>query len=174
MWGLLYCTGFFLIVASRDPFPAVTLGLLTGVSSLAAEQRLQSLRSSVACGSRALEHRLSGCGAWAQLLRYTWDLPRSGREPVFPALAGDFFFYPQTTREALLATSSPPYLILLHLICARGASSQGCLKPYGTFCIGRQRDNKINIFSLWDHMGFTRFQQLFPASWRNFIKSTFL
>lgn len=174
MWGLLYCMSFLLIVASRDPFPAVTLGLLIGVSSLAAEQRLQSLRSSVACGSRALEHRLSGCGAWAHLLRYTWDLPRLGREPYLLHRQVIFFFYPRTTREALLVTSSPPYLILLHLICARGASSQGCLKPYGTFCIGRQRDNKINIFSLWDHMGFARFQQLFPASWRNFIKSTFL
>ena len=44
VWGLRYCTGFFLIVASGDPFPAVMLGLLTGVASLAAEHRLQSFQ----------------------------------------------------------------------------------------------------------------------------------
>ena len=42
------------------------------------------------CGSRALEHRLSSCGAWASLLNGMWDLPRPGLEPVSPALAGGF------------------------------------------------------------------------------------
>ena len=42
------------------------------------------------CGSWALEHRLSSCGAPAQLLRGMWDLPRPGLEPVSPALAGGF------------------------------------------------------------------------------------
>ena len=42
------------------------------------------------CGSRALERRLSSCGAWALLLRGMWDLPRPGLEPVSPALAGRF------------------------------------------------------------------------------------
>ena len=42
------------------------------------------------CGSRALEHRLSSCGAWAQLLRGMWDLPGPGLKPVSPALAGGF------------------------------------------------------------------------------------
>ena len=40
------------------------------------------------CGSRALECRLSSCGAQAQLLRGMWDLPGPGFEPVSPALAG--------------------------------------------------------------------------------------
>ena len=40
------------------------------------------------CGSRALERRLSSCGARAQLLRGMWDLPGPGLEPVSPALAG--------------------------------------------------------------------------------------
>ena len=40
------------------------------------------------CGSRALERRLSSCGAQAQLLRDMWDLPGPGLEPVSPALAG--------------------------------------------------------------------------------------
>ena len=42
------------------------------------------------CGSPALEHRLSSCGAWAYLLRCMWDLPGPGIEPVTPALAGGF------------------------------------------------------------------------------------
>ena len=43
------------------------------------------------CGSRAPEHRLSSCGAWAELLHGMWDLPRSDTELVSPALAGGFF-----------------------------------------------------------------------------------
>ena len=42
------------------------------------------------CGSRALERRLSSCGARALLLRGMWDLPGPGLEPVSPALAGRF------------------------------------------------------------------------------------
>ena len=37
------------------------------------------------CGLRALESRLSSCGAWALLLRGMWDLPGPGLEPVSPA-----------------------------------------------------------------------------------------
>ena len=48
------------------------------------------------CGSRALEHRPSSCGAWTKLLHGMWDLPRLGLEPVSPALAGGFL------------TSAPP------------------------------------------------------------------
>ena len=40
------------------------------------------------CGSRALERRLSSCGARAQLLHSMRDLPGPGLEPVSPALAG--------------------------------------------------------------------------------------
>ena len=42
------------------------------------------------CGTRALEHRLSCCGARAQLLHNMWDLPGPGIKPVSPALAGRF------------------------------------------------------------------------------------
>ena len=42
------------------------------------------------CGLRALEYRLSSCGARAWLLRGMWDLPGPGLEPVSPALAGGF------------------------------------------------------------------------------------
>ena len=41
-------------------------------------------------GSRALERRLSSCGARALLLRGMWDLPGPGLEPVSPALADGF------------------------------------------------------------------------------------
>ena len=42
------------------------------------------------CRARALEHRLSSCGARAQLLRGMWNIPGPGLEPVSPALAGGF------------------------------------------------------------------------------------
>ena len=42
------------------------------------------------CGSWALEHRFSSCGARALLLPGMWDLPRPGLEPMSPALAGRF------------------------------------------------------------------------------------
>ena len=40
--------------------------------------------------SQALEHRLSSCGTWSQLLHGMWDLPEPGLEPMSPALAGGF------------------------------------------------------------------------------------
>ena len=42
------------------------------------------------CGSRALERRLSSCGARASLLHGMCDLPGPGLEPVSPALADGF------------------------------------------------------------------------------------
>ena len=42
------------------------------------------------CGLRAPEHKLSSCGARAQLLRGMWDLPGPGIRSVSPALAGRF------------------------------------------------------------------------------------
>ena len=41
------------------------------------------------CGSWALEHRLSTCGAW--LFHGVWNLLRPGVKPMSPALAGGFF-----------------------------------------------------------------------------------
>ena len=42
------------------------------------------------CRSQDLEHRLSSCDASASLLQGMWDLPGSGIESMFPALAGRF------------------------------------------------------------------------------------
>ena len=60
-----------------------TRALGTGASVVVA-------RGLSSCGSGALEHRLSSCGARAQLLCGMWDLPGPGLEPVSPALAGRF------------------------------------------------------------------------------------
>ena len=64
---------------------------------LVVEHGLYGTRASVAaacglrkCSSWALEHKFS-CDRRALLLRGLWDLPRSGIEPVSPALAGRFF-----------------------------------------------------------------------------------
>ena len=43
------------------------------------------------CGSQTLQRRRSNCGTQAYLLRDLWDLPRSGIEPMSPALADGFF-----------------------------------------------------------------------------------
>ena len=43
------------------------------------------------CSSWDLEYRLNTCGTQTPLLGATWDLPRSGIEPVSPALAGGCF-----------------------------------------------------------------------------------
>ena len=57
------------------------------------------------CGTWALEHGLSSCGARAQLLRGMWDLPGPGLEPVSPALAGGFL------------TTAPPGKPYIHVLC---------------------------------------------------------
>ena len=58
--------------------------------ALGARAAVVVARGLSSCGSRALECRLSSCGAQAQLLRGMWDLPGPGLEPVSPALAGRF------------------------------------------------------------------------------------
>ena len=74
------------------------LMLLVAVGSLVAEHGPWGMWASVvvahglsSCSSQALEHWLGICGAWASLLCSMWYLPRSGIEPVSPALAGGFF-----------------------------------------------------------------------------------
>ena len=61
-----------------------------GAQALGTWASVVSARGLSSCGSQALEHRLSSCGAWAYLLRCMWDLPQPGIEPVSPALAGRF------------------------------------------------------------------------------------
>ena len=89
--------GFLPVAASRGCPLVVVCRLLVVVASLVAQHRLWGRWASivVACrlssyNSQALEHRLSSCGAWAQLLCNMWDLPAPGIEPVSLALTGGF------------------------------------------------------------------------------------
>ena len=81
-YSSLQCTGFslrWLLCCGARPLGTwVSVVVALGLSS---------------CGSQALEHRLSSCGARAQLLCNMWDLPRPGLEPASPALVGGFFFF---------------------------------------------------------------------------------
>ena len=77
MSGLRFCARAFSSCSKCGPLFIAVRGPLTMAASPVAEHRLQT-------------RRLSGCGSRAQLLRGTWDLPRPGLEPVFPALAGRF------------------------------------------------------------------------------------
>ena len=75
--GLRFCVRAFSSCGKRGPLFIAVHGPLTIAASLVAEHRLQM-------------RRLSSCGSRAQLLRGMWDLPRTGLEPVSPALAGRF------------------------------------------------------------------------------------
>ena len=75
--GLRFCARAFSSCGKRGPLFIAVRGRLTIAASLVAEHRLQT-------------RRLSNCGARAQPLQGTWDLPRPGLEPVSPALAGRF------------------------------------------------------------------------------------
>ena len=61
--------------------------------SLVAESGLlpQTQCASFSCGFWALEHKLNGCGAQAQLLHDMWDPLGPEMEPVSPAMASGFF-----------------------------------------------------------------------------------
>ena len=75
--GLRFCARAFSSCGKRGPLFIAVRGQLTIMASLVAEHRVQT-------------RRLSSCGSRAQLLRGMWDLPRPGREPASPALAGRF------------------------------------------------------------------------------------
>ena len=77
MLGLSFCARAFSSCGERGPLFIAVRGPFTVAASLVAGHRLQM-------------RRLSSCGSRGQLLRGMWDLPRSGLEPVSPALAGRF------------------------------------------------------------------------------------
>ena len=62
--------------------------------------------------ARALELRLKGYGAWAQLLSCMWNL--SGIKPVSPAFAGGFFTTkpPGKPKERILKAAGEKWLIM--------------------------------------------------------------
>ena len=94
--GLRCCARAFSSCGERGLLFVAVRGLLVAVASRCRAQALGASASVVAarglscCGARAVEHRLSSCGAQASLLHGMWDLPGPGLEPVSPALAGRF------------------------------------------------------------------------------------
>ena len=95
-WVFVAAHGLSLVAASGGYCFVAVRRLLIVVASRCRAWAL-GVRASVvvacglsSCGSRALERRLSSCGARAQLLHGMWDLPGPGLEPVSPALAGGF------------------------------------------------------------------------------------
>ena len=115
-WVFLAAGGLSLVVASGGYSSLRCVGF-----SLRWLLLLRSTGSS-SCGSRAVEHRLSSCGARAQLLRGMWDLPRPGLEPVSPALAGG------------LSTTAPPgkpYVQFYISSCLQGNLSKTYCIPHG-------------------------------------------
>ena len=74
--GLRFVRGLSLVAASGGHSSSRCAGL--------------SLSRPVVLGHRLQTRRLSSCGSRAQLLCGMWDPPRSGLEPVSPALAGRF------------------------------------------------------------------------------------
>ena len=75
MLGLRFCARAFSSCGKQGPLLIAVRGPLTIVASPVAEHRPQT-------------RRLSSRGSRAQSLRGMWDPPRSGLEPVSPALAG--------------------------------------------------------------------------------------
>ena len=73
-----------------------------GAWSLGAQASVVVAHGLSSFGLRALERRLSSCGARASLLRGMWDLPGPGLEPVFPALAGRFLTTVPPGKSSLL------------------------------------------------------------------------
>ena len=78
---------FSLVIMSRGYSLVVVCALLIAMASLAVEHELYTGFSS--CGAWVLEHRHNSCDTRAQLLCNTWAPPRSGNEPVSPALAAN-------------------------------------------------------------------------------------
>ena len=109
MLGLCCCSDFSLITAGGGYSPPGVCRLLPAEASLLAELGLQGVQASLAatrglsrCGSQALEHRLSSCGARSSCSMACWDLPGPGNEPVSPALAGGFFTTEPSGKPILL------------------------------------------------------------------------
>ena len=88
----LYCWEGSLVLGSGSDSLVVVRRLPTGgFSCLGVWAPVTPARGLSSCGSWAPGHRLNSCGAQALLHCGMWGLPRSGMEPVSPALAGGFF-----------------------------------------------------------------------------------
>ena len=103
-------------------------GLLTAAASLSwsTSSRRLGFRS---CSSQVLEHRLSGCGTRAYLLRSMWDLPRSGMEPGSPALAGIVF---TTIRGSTTISEVPIMFVFVFIFFLSLSMHDKMLTPTGS------------------------------------------
>ena len=100
IFGCAWCSllhRFFSSCGEQEPLFVAVCGLPIAMASGCGAQALGAralgivARGFSSCGSWALEHRVSSCGARAELLRGMWDLPEPGVEPMSPALAGESF-----------------------------------------------------------------------------------
>ena len=96
---------FFFLVSGSERYSLV-VGSLLIVVALAGE------RGGASSSFSALELRLKGYGAWAQLLSCVWNL--SGIKPVSPAFAGGFFTTkpPGKPKERILKAAGEKWLIM--------------------------------------------------------------
>ena len=120
MLGLRFCARAFSSCGKRGPLFVAVRGPLTVAASVVAEHRLQMRRLQT--------HRLSSCGSRAQPLCGMWDPPRSGLEPVSPALAGGFFFFLDVGGRSLLINLFI-FAVLGLRFCVRAFSSCGKRGP---------------------------------------------
>ena len=70
--------GLSLVTANGGDSLVVVRGLLTAVTSLVTEHKVQGAWASVCRGAQALEYRLSSCGSGPKLPHIMWNLPRPG------------------------------------------------------------------------------------------------
>ena len=81
--GLRFCARAFSSCGKRGPLFIVVQGPL-----FIAVRGPLTIAAPPVAGHRLQTRRLSSCGSRVQLLHGMWDPPRSGLEPVSPALAG--------------------------------------------------------------------------------------
>ena len=109
--GLRCCVQAFSSCIEQGLLFDEVCSLLVAVASLVAEHGLQTHRLS-SCGLRALERRLSSCGAWAQLLRGMWDLPGPGNRTHVPCI-GRRILNHCATKEVPLGSLEAKYSVYL-------------------------------------------------------------
>ena len=97
-WVFIATCGLSLVVMCRL---IAVASLVCGAQALGVWASVVAACGLSTCSSGTLEHRLSSCGAWAELLQRMWDLPGSGVETV-SCLGWDRFF---ATEEALKTVS---------------------------------------------------------------------
>ena len=80
-----HCSGFS-CCGTQAPGTWASVVAAQGLSSCSVQ--VVGLQGFSNCGLKALEHRLSSCGTWAQVLYGMWNHLGSGIKPVSSALAG--------------------------------------------------------------------------------------